>query len=47
MGAILAVPLAAVLRILVARILAPAIRDALGASAESDAPPLAAESAEG
>jgi predicted PurR-regulated permease PerM len=47
MGAVLAVPLAAVLRILVARVLAPAIRDALGASAESEAPPLAAESTEG
>jgi predicted PurR-regulated permease PerM len=37
MGAVLAVPVAAVLRILVVRVLAPAVRDALGASPSSAA----------
>ena len=43
MGAVLAVPLAAVIRILIIRVLAPAIRDALGATPTTDAPPVAVE----
>lgn len=40
-GAVLAVPLAAVLRILVVRLLAPAIRNAFGAPATAEAVPVA------
>jgi predicted PurR-regulated permease PerM len=42
-GAVLAVPLAALIRVLVIRVLAPAIRDAMGAPPTTDAPPLAVE----
>ncbi len=42
MGAILAVPLAALVRILIVRVLAPAIRDALGSAPAVEAGPLAA-----